>query len=54
LASNLSEQQILDAAAQVNAAGIASVADPADQPWTHILCWDGNKLDPPESGRARS
>jgi hypothetical protein len=39
--SNLSEQQILDAAAQVNAAGITSVADPADQPWTHILCWDG-------------
>ncbi len=39
--STLSEPDILAAAAAVNAAGITSVADPADEPWTHILCWDG-------------
>jgi hypothetical protein len=39
--ANLSEKQIAAAAAQVQAAGVASVADPADDPWTHMLGWDG-------------
>jgi hypothetical protein len=39
--SNLSEQEILTAAATINAAGVSAVSDPAEQPWTHILCWDG-------------
>lgn len=39
--SNLSEDEILAAAAQVKAAGVASVADPAEEPWTDILCWNG-------------
>ncbi len=39
--SNLSEDDILAAAAQIKAAGIVSVADPAEEPWTDILCWDG-------------
>ena len=39
--SNLSQQDILAAASAVQAAGVPPVADPASQPWTHILCWDG-------------
>ena len=39
--SNLSEDDILAAAAQIKAAGVTSVSDPAEEPWTDILCWDG-------------
>ena len=39
--SNLSQNEIAAAAAQVKAAGIASVSDPAEENWTHILSWDG-------------
>jgi hypothetical protein len=39
--SNLSEEDVLAAAAQIKAAGVASVSDPAEEPWTDILCWDG-------------
>ena len=39
--SNLSREEILAAAAQIEAAGVASVSDPADEPWTHVLSWDG-------------
>jgi hypothetical protein len=38
---NLSVDEILAAAAQVKAAGVASVSDPAEESWTHILSWDG-------------
>jgi hypothetical protein len=50
--STLSEPEILAAAAAVNAAGVASVADPADQPWTHILCWDGTNWTLQKAGAA--
>jgi Caspase domain len=39
--SNLSEADILAAAAQVKLAGIASASDPAEDPYTDILSWDG-------------
>jgi hypothetical protein len=39
--SNLSENDILAAAAQVKAAGAVSVSDPAEETWTDILSWDG-------------
>jgi hypothetical protein len=39
--SNLSEAEILATAVQINAAGVSSVSDPAEETWTHILCWDG-------------
>jgi hypothetical protein len=39
--ATLSQQQILTATAQIQAAGIATVSDPAEEPWTHILSWDG-------------
>ena len=40
--SNLSQDEILAAAAQVRASGAALVTDPAEQPWTHVLSWDGS------------
>jgi hypothetical protein len=39
--ANLSEEQILAAANEIRAAGVATVFDPAEEPWTHILNWDG-------------
>jgi hypothetical protein len=48
--SNLSQDAILAAAAQINAAGIASVSDPAEEPWTHILCWDGTNWTLQQAG----
>jgi len=39
--SNLSASDIAAAAAQVKAAGLVSVADPAEEPWKYILSWDG-------------
>jgi hypothetical protein len=41
--SNLSQQQILAAAAQVQASGASLVSDPAEQQWTHVLSWDGSQ-----------
>ena len=40
--SNLSESDILAAAAQAQASGAALVSDPAEQPWTHVVNWDGS------------
>ena len=48
--SNLSEVEILAAVAQINAAGVASVSDPAEEPWTHILCWDGTNWTLQQAG----
>jgi hypothetical protein len=39
--STLSEDEITTAAAEVKAAGVVSVTDPAEQPWNAILSWDG-------------
>jgi hypothetical protein len=39
--SNLSQADILAAAAEIKAAGIASVSDPAEETWTDILSWGG-------------
>ncbi|MGB7134620.1 MAG: hypothetical protein WBD46_05005, partial [Acidobacteriaceae bacterium] len=39
--ANLSQEQIAAAAEQVQAMRVASVSDPADEPWTHMLGWDG-------------
>jgi hypothetical protein len=48
--SNLSEVEILAAAAQINDAGVTSVSDPAEKPWTHILCWDGTNWTLQQAG----
>jgi hypothetical protein len=41
--ANLAEGDIRTAAAEIKTAGISSVSDPAEEPWTDILCWDGTK-----------
>lgn len=41
--SNLSEADIQAAAAQVQSAGITSVEDPASDPWTDLVSWDGSQ-----------
>ncbi len=41
--SNLSQEEILGASAQIAAAGVTLVSDPAEQPWTHVLSWDGTR-----------
>ena len=48
--ANLAEEEILAVAAQIRAAGIALVADPAEEPWTHILCWDGTNWTLEQAG----
>jgi hypothetical protein len=50
--ANLSQDQIAGAAAQIQAAGIDSVTDPAEQPWTHILSWDGTNWTLQAAGAA--
>lgn len=40
--ANLSQADILAAAAQVQASGAALVSDPAEQQWTYVLNWDGS------------
>lgn len=39
--SNLTEEQILAAAAQAQGSGAALVSDPAEEQWTHVINWDG-------------
>jgi hypothetical protein len=39
--SNLSQDDIQAAGSAIRAANIGLVADPAEEPWTHILKWDG-------------
>ena len=50
--SNLSEDQINAAVAQVQASGAALVSDPAEQPWTHVLSWDGSNWTLQQAGTA--
>jgi len=40
--ANLTEKQVLAAAAEVTAAKVESVSDPADEMWTDELNWDGS------------
>jgi hypothetical protein len=48
--SNLSEEDTLVAAAQIHAAGVSVVSDPAEELWTHILCWDGTNWTLQQAG----
>jgi hypothetical protein len=38
--STIAQADLQKAIAQIRASGIDSVADPAEQPWTHILLWN--------------
>jgi len=48
--SNLAQDQINAAAAQVQASGAALVSDPAEQQWTHVLSWDGTNWTLQQAG----
>lgn len=48
--SNLSQSQILAAAAEIQATGASLVADPAEEQWTHVLSWDGTHWTLQQSG----
>ena len=48
--ATLAQADILAAAAQIQAAGIASVSDPAAEAWTHILSWDGTNWTLQQAG----
>jgi hypothetical protein len=48
--SNLSQDEIVAAAEQIRSAGAASVSDPAEEPWTHILSWDGTNWTLQQAG----
>lgn len=52
--ANLSREEILAAASQIEAAGIISVSDPAEEPWTRILSWDGTQWTLQQGGAAAS
>ena len=48
--ATLAQADILAAAAQIQAAGIVSVSDPAAEAWTHILSWDGTNWTLQQAG----
>jgi len=50
--SNLSQDELLTAAAQIKAADVATVSDPAEEPWTHVLSWDGTNWTLQQAGAA--
>jgi hypothetical protein len=39
--SNLSMQDVVNTADTISSSGVSFVSDPAEEPWTHILSWDG-------------
>ncbi len=52
--ANLSQDEIKAAAEQVKLSQIDTVEDPAEQPWTHIIMWNGERwlLQPAGSSEA--
>jgi hypothetical protein len=50
--SNLSQDEVFTALAPIKAAGIALVSDPAEEPWTHVLSWDGKNWTLQQTGNA--
>ena len=50
--SNLSMQDVVAAADAISSSGVSVVSDPADDPWTHILCWDGKNWTLQKAGDA--
>ena len=48
--ATLSQATILAAAAQIRSSGIALISDPAEEPWTHMLSWDGTAWTLQEAG----
>jgi len=51
--SNRAQDEILAAVAEIKKSGVISVADPAEEPWTHILCWNGATWTLQQAGTPR-
>lgn len=52
--AGLSQSAVNAAADQVRAAGVATVSDPAEEPWTHLVAWDGAYWTLQRAGDAKS
>jgi len=52
--AGLTQADIAKAADQARAAGISSVSDPAEQPWTHMLSWNGTRWILQRAGDAKN
>ncbi len=50
--SDLSLQDVVAVADTISASGVTFVSDPAEEPWTHILCWDGKNWTLQKAGAA--
>lgn len=50
--STIAQADLEKAIAQIRASGIATVSDPAEQPWTHILLWNSNSWILQRAGEA--
>ena len=50
--SNLSIQDVVNAADTISSSGVALVSDPAEEVWTHVLCWDGKNWTLQQAGAA--
>jgi len=50
--SNLSIQEIVAAADTVSSSGVAFVSDPAEEPWSHILAWNGKSWTLEKAGES--
>ncbi len=48
--SNLSMQDVVAAADTISSSGVTFVSDPAEEPWTHVLCWDGKNWTLQQAG----
>jgi len=48
--SNLSIQQVVAAGEIIASSGVSLVSDPAEQAWTHVLCWDGSNWTLQQAG----
>ena len=50
--ASFTEQEILAAAEAIRSSGVALVNDPAEEPWTHVLSWDGKNWTLQQAGAA--
>jgi hypothetical protein len=48
--SNLSLNDVVAAAEAISSSKVSTVADPAEEPWTHVLSWDGKNWTLQQAG----
>jgi hypothetical protein len=48
--SNLSIQDVVAAADTISSSGVSLVSDPVEEPWTHVICWDGKNWTLQQAG----